>query len=83
MNEHRHESTDASLDDDATLPEVLTVEELATLLRVERKTAYAAIARGEIPGVRRLGTAIRISRPAVLSWLAQGQGRVSRSRSRQ
>jgi excisionase family DNA binding protein len=61
-------------------PDVLTVDELAALLRVERKTAYAAIARGEIPGVRRIGTRLRISRTAVLTWLAQGQGCVSRSR---
>jgi excisionase family DNA binding protein len=62
------------------LPEVLTVDELAALLRVDRKTVYAQIARGEIPGVRRLGKTIRISRDAVLRWLAEGQGRVSRSR---
>jgi excisionase family DNA binding protein len=61
-------------------PAVITVDELAALLRVERKTAYAAIARGEIPGARRIGGVIRISRDAVLGWLAQGQGRVSRSR---
>lgn len=66
-------------DSDAA-PAVLTVDELAALLRVERKTAYAAIARGEIPGVRRIGGVIRVSRDAVLAWLAQGQGRVSRSR---
>ena len=65
------------------LPDVLTVDELATLLRVERKTVYAAIARGEIPGVRRIGAILRVSRDAVLAWLAQGQGRVSRSRKLQ
>ncbi len=59
-------------------PAVLTVDELATLLRVERKTAYGAIARGEIPGVRRVGRSIRACRRTVLEWL--GQGRVSRSR---
>jgi excisionase family DNA binding protein len=58
----------------------MTVDELAELLRVERKTAYAAIANGEIPGVRRVGRSIRIFRQAVLYWLASGQGRVSRSR---
>jgi excisionase family DNA binding protein len=61
-------------------PEVLTVDELADLLRVERKTAYAAVAAGEIPGARRIGRTIRIHRDAVLTWLAQGQGRVSHSR---
>jgi excisionase family DNA binding protein len=37
------------------LPELLRVEELAELLRVDRKTVYEAIAKGEIPGARRLG----------------------------
>jgi len=37
------------------LPEVLTADELAILLRVDRKSAYAALARGEIPGARRIG----------------------------
>jgi len=48
---------------------ILTVDELAALLRVERKTIYAAITRGDIPGVRRVGRSIRISRDAVLDWL--------------
>ena len=60
--------------------EVMIVDELACLLRVERKTAYAAIQRGEIPGVRHVGRSIRISRRAVLDWLRDGQGRVSRKR---
>ncbi len=59
---------------------VLTVEELAALLRIERKTAYAAIRRGEIPGARRIGGVIRISRERVLAWLSQEQGRADRSR---
>ncbi len=61
-------------------PAVLTVDEVAALLRVERKTVYAATARGEIPGVRRVGSRLRVSRDRVLAWLAQGQDRVSRSR---
>ena len=66
--------------DDQSPPVVLTVDELAILLRIERKTAYAAIANGEIPGVCRVGRSIRILRQAVLDWLGQGQVRVSRSR---
>jgi excisionase family DNA binding protein len=62
------------------LEAVLNVDELAALLRVERKTVYGAIARGEIPGVQRVGTLLRVSRERVLAWLAQGQDRVSRSR---
>ena len=61
-------------------PSVLTVDELAALLRVNRKTVYDALARGEIPGARRIGATYRILRDAVLEWLASGQDRVSRSR---
>ena len=62
------------------LPSFLTVDELAALLRVNRKTVYDALSRGEIPGARRIGGAYRISRNAVLDWFASGQGGVSRSR---
>jgi excisionase family DNA binding protein len=62
------------------LAPVLTVDEVAALLRVERKTVYAAIQRAEIPGVRRIGSILRISRDAVLDWLAKGQGLAVRRR---
>jgi excisionase family DNA binding protein len=52
------------------IPRVLTVDELATLLRVNRKTIYQLIAEGKLPGVRRLGRAIRADRDVVLHWLA-------------
>ena len=60
------------------LPSIMTVDELASLLRVNRKTAYDAIGEGRIPGARRVGRAIRISRDAVLQWL-HGQVRDPRS----
>jgi excisionase family DNA binding protein len=56
------------------LPAVLTVEEVAGLIRVDRKTAHAAIDEGGLPGVRRLGRCIRISRDVFLRWLEQGDG---------
>lgn len=62
------------------LPPILTVDELATLLRVNRKTAYAAIRAGEIPGVRHIGSVIRAHRDTVLRWLSEGQARVPRPR---
>ena len=60
-------------------PEVLTAEELANLLRVNRKTVYTAFKQGEIPGSRRIGGTIRFSRSRVLEWLGNGQEHVSRS----
>jgi excisionase family DNA binding protein len=49
--------------------EVLTVDEAAAILRVNRKTVYDSINRGEVPGVLRLGKTIRLSRAALLSWV--------------
>jgi excisionase family DNA binding protein len=64
------------------LPAVLTVEEVAELMRVDRKTAYSAIAEGGIPGVRRIGRCIRVSRDELLRWLAEGQGGMQKGRRR-
>ena len=52
------------------LPSVLTVEEVAELMRIDRKTAYAAVAEGDLPGVRRVGRCIRVSRDVLLQWLS-------------
>lgn len=67
---------------DNVLPAVLTVEEVADLMRVDRKTAYSAIAEGGIPGVRRIGRCIRVSRDELLRWLAEGQGNAPKGRRR-
>lgn len=60
------------------LPPVLTVDEVAELMRVDRKTAYAAIAEGGVPGVCRLGRCIRVSRDVLLRWLQEGNRRPAR-----
>lgn len=49
---------------------VLTVDELAAYLRLDRKAVYDAIHRGEIPGVQRIGRCYRISRVAITRWLS-------------
>jgi excisionase family DNA binding protein len=61
-----------------SVPPVLTVEEAALLLRVNKKTVYEAVARGQLPGVRRIGKSIRLYRDSLLAWLAAG--RAGRSR---
>ena len=62
------------------LPTLLTVDELAVLLRMNRNTVYEAIERGEIPGAQRIGRTIRITRDVVVRWLReQGRGTPSRS----
>lgn len=72
---------DSPSDESGALPEIITPDELATLLRLNRKTVYELLARHQIPGARRIGRRYRIHRDAVLDWL-RGQDRVSRARSR-
>jgi excisionase family DNA binding protein len=49
--------------------EVLTADEVAAWLRVDRKTVYDAAGRGKIPH-RRLGKRLLFSRAALVDWLA-------------
>jgi excisionase family DNA binding protein len=65
---------------EAELPPILTVDELAAFLRLNRKTVYEAVSKGEIPGVRRIGHTFRISRDAVLQWLRTQGGVGARRR---
>ncbi len=62
---------DLTLDKD-----VLTVDEAARFLRTGRNAIYDAIGRGEIPH-RRIGRAIRLSRAALVQWLAGSCGAAS------
>lgn len=60
-------------------PDVLTLEELAELLRVDADAVQQLAERGELPG-RRLGSDWRFARAAVLAWLAEGDsGEAGRS----
>ncbi len=55
------------------VPDFLTVEEAAALLRVNRKTLYESIRLGQMPGVVRIGKSLRIHRDALVgSSLGQG-----------
>ena len=57
---------------------VMTVPELATLLRVRPHTIYAAIRAGEIPGAKRVGRLLRIDRASVERWMQTQDGRARR-----
>ena len=61
---------------------VLTVEEVAALLRVNRKTVYDLFNKGELPGGRRVGRCIRFSRDAVVMWLAGNHAASHRMRNK-
>jgi excisionase family DNA binding protein len=63
-----------------TMPSVMTVDQAARVLRINRKTVYDAVAAGQLPGARRVGRSIRIMRDAMIEWLSQD--RVPRSSER-
>lgn len=52
----------------ASDPAFITAEEASVILRVNPKTLYDAIREGQVPGVVRLGKAIRINRAALVAW---------------
>ena len=64
-----------------TAPEFLTVDEAAALLRVNRKTLYESIRLAQVPGVIRVGKALRIRRAALVE-SSTGKGRDSALGSR-
>lgn len=49
-------------------PDVLTVSDMATILRINKSTAYHLLKNGIIPH-RRIGTAYRISKNALISFI--------------
>lgn len=59
-------ANDEAADVDAA-GDVLTVDEVAALLKVGRNAVYEAVGRNEIPH-RRIGKQIRFSRRALVSW---------------
>ncbi len=53
------------------LPFLLTSDETAELLRTTKTAVYSLIARGQLPGVTRLGRRVLIRRDDLLDWLDQ------------
>jgi excisionase family DNA binding protein len=53
------------------IDEIMDAGEVATFLRVDKKTIYAAAAKQQIPH-RRLGKRFIFSRRAILDWLTGG-----------
>jgi excisionase family DNA binding protein len=58
--------------------EVLTLEEVAALLKLPPDVVKARVEDGELPG-RRFGAEWRFARTAVLGWLADGEPRRRRT----
>jgi excisionase family DNA binding protein len=55
------------------LPYFLTAKETAELLRTTREAVYAMAARGQLPGIVRIGRRLLIRRADLLEWLEQSR----------
>jgi excisionase family DNA binding protein len=51
------------------LPTLLTIFEVAALLRTSRKAIYAMAERGQLPGAIHIGRRLLVRRDDLLSWL--------------
>jgi excisionase family DNA binding protein len=52
---------------------LLTVPEVADLLRTSRMAVYAMIERGQLPGVTRIGRRVLVRSDALVEWLDQNR----------
>jgi excisionase family DNA binding protein len=52
---------------------LLTADEVAVVLRTTRTAVYALVARGQLPGITRLGRRVLFRRDDLLGWLDQNR----------
>jgi excisionase family DNA binding protein len=53
------------------LPTLLTIDDVARVLRTSRGAVYAMAARGQLPGLTPIGRRVLIRADALLDWLDQ------------
>ena len=61
-------------DESSTFPRLLTVDEVADLLRTTRKAVYGLVYRGALPGVIRLQRRLLIDQATLLQFLRESRG---------
>jgi excisionase family DNA binding protein len=53
------------------VPTLITVAEVAAVLRTSKKAIYAMVERGQLPGIVRIGRRVLVREDALLDWLGQ------------
>jgi excisionase family DNA binding protein len=56
---------------DTIAPVLLTVSEVAGVLRTSAKAIYSMIERDQLPGVTRVGRRVLVRRDVLVNWLGQ------------
>lgn len=54
------------------MPEYLTLQEVADLLRISERTAYTRCREGQLPGAAKVAGKWRVERAALEEWLREG-----------
>ena len=54
-------------------PDLLTVAEVATVLRTTREAVYKLVERGQLPGVIRLRKRVLVERESLVQWVHQNR----------
>ncbi len=54
-----------------SIPDLLKMSEVADVLRTTPKATYAMIARGQLPGVVRIGRRVLVHADELVDWLDQ------------
>ena len=54
-------------------PDLLTVAEVATVLRTTREAVYKLVERGQVPGVIRLRKRVLVERESLVHWVHQNR----------
>ena len=57
----------------AGLPQFLTADEVAALLRTSRKAIYAMVERGQLPGVTRVRRRLLVRAEELVDWLHESR----------
>ena len=66
----------------AEFPVLLTVAEVAAVLRTSPKGVYAMVGRAQLPGVTRIGRRVLVRRDRLFEWLSacsDGRARATRA----
>ena len=63
-------------------PDLLTVAEVATVLRTTREAVYKLVERGQLPGVIRLRKRVLVERESLVHWVNQNRTPSSRGERR-
>jgi excisionase family DNA binding protein len=78
-----HEGPDrAPVSGTRSVPTLLTVDDVADLLRTTRRAVYAMVERRQLPGIVRIGRRVLVRADELLHWLDQKSASSLRSEQR-